>query len=117
MGTTDTRRDLTYVKDTADAFIKASELDKIGPWNVGYGACTSVWTLTDHLRMAIGSKSIVSISSKMRPEASEVRSLRCDAGAFTKATGWKPEHTLAGGLNATVELWRERPMRGTEQVV
>ena len=117
IGATYSRRDLTYVKDTVDAFIKAAELYSVGPWNVGTGICTGIWTLADQLRETFSSKPVVSIASRVRPEASEVRALRCDAGKFSKATGWRPKHTLSEGLKETIAWWKSRPMRGTDHVV
>jgi len=45
---------------------------------------------------------------RLRPERSEVTRLVSDSTAIERAASWKPSHTLAEGLLATID-WFSRP--------
>lgn len=113
IGNGDAARDLTYVADTVSAFLHAAGTDEPGPWNAGTGTVTTVMDLarivSDATRVR---KPVVTSQDRMRPEASEVRALVCDATAFRSATGWRPGYVpLSRGLDETIEWWRSRTPR------
>ena len=47
---------------------------------------------------------------RVRPDASEVQRLVCDASAARERLGWEPEVSLREGLERTAE-WIERNLR------
>lgn len=108
LGNTGASRDLLYVTDTVDAFVRALDLLQLGPYNVSSGETHS---LTNLCRW-ITSKSFVSSVEATRPEYAEVHRLCGDSSLFRKLTGWAPQVSLAAGLH-NVELWmRYRASRG-----
>lgn len=103
LGNTDTRRDMTYVGDTVQAFIKAMDLPAGEVVHFGTGVSHSV---ADMARLA--GAEIVEDETRRRPDASEVKELVCDAGLFWTLTGWKPTVTLEEGIEWTKEWFRSQ---------
>jgi UDP-glucose 4-epimerase len=79
--------------------LRALELDG-GIYNVGTGAETSVVGLYDAIRTASG----VDREPAFAPaRLGELHRSVLDASLAERELGWRPEHTLAGGLAATWE--------------
>jgi NAD dependent epimerase/dehydratase len=100
-------RDLTYVKDTAAAFLailKAPSL--VGEiTNIGMGTEISVGDLVGKIAKLIGvTVKIVEDKKRVRPGGSEVERLLSDNSKLRKATKWSPGYDLDGGLRDTIDF-------------
>lgn len=112
LGSLTPKRDLTFVEDTARAFLLAAEKPGIEGETIhfGQGSAVTIGELTRMCLDAVGSKAqIVSAAERLRPEKSEVGLLLCDPRRAEKILGWKPETTLAEGLLRTIEYLRSNP--------
>jgi NAD dependent epimerase/dehydratase len=100
-------RDLTFVSDTARAFLAVGEAaDCVGQvTNIGNGKGITVGELA-HLIAEIAGRpdvQIVTDSDRIRPENSEVFELVADTTMAKKRCGWEPEVSLRDGLAEVVE--------------
>lgn len=103
-------RDLTFVSDTVEGFIKIAESPKaIGELiNIGSGRSTTVNDLA-HLIITLlgGDKQVVAEEERVRPDASEVMELICDNGKAKNLLGWEPKVSLEEGLERTLAYIRD----------
>ena len=107
LGSLDPVRDLSFVKDTAQAFIKIAEsADAVGETiNIGSGKGISIGQLAALiLELMNCKKEVVTDSQRIRPSRSEVMKLMCDSSKALKLIGWKPTYTLREGLAEVVEF-------------
>lgn len=99
-------RDLNYVGNTVDGFIKAAETTAaIGQTiNLGSGREISIGDLA-HLIANLTGRAIAieSDAQRLRPEDSEVDRLLADAARARELLGWEPEISLEDGLQKTIE--------------
>lgn len=96
-------RDFVYVKDVVSALAHvASRPDVLGSFNVGYGSSVSISDLAVEILRLTGSSSQV---RHLPVRAGDVRHSLASAEKL-RATGWKPDHSLAEGLVRTVEWYR-----------
>lgn len=106
LGSLTPTRDYTFVKDTANAFIKSAESDKsIGEVvNAGSNFEISIGDLAkkifDLMNVDI---EITTDKQRLRPEKSEVERLWCDNRKAKEILNWKPETSLDEGLKQTIE--------------
>ena len=103
-------RDLNYVADVVDGFIRAAAADDaVGQTiNIGSGTEISIGDLAERVsRMVGGSISIESQEERTRPENGEVDRLLADSQLAREVLGWKPEVSLDQGLQRTVEWIKE----------
>ena len=103
-------RDLTYVTDTANGFIKLAESKKtVGKTiNTGSGRGVTIGELADIIIHQINPKAkIVCEDKRVRPGKSEVMELLCDNRSARDLAGWKPRYTLEEGLSSTVTWIKE----------
>lgn len=99
-------RDLTYVTDTVQGFIKMAESKKTTgkTINTGSGRGITIGDLADIIIKLINPNiSIVCEKARIRPEKSEVMELLCDNRLATELVGWQPKYTLEEGLAQTIE--------------
>ena len=112
VGDTTTKRDLTFVQDTAEAFAAigvAPSIEFGTAYNAGSGKSASIGELIKLIAsLADADKPIVRDSCRMRPPNSEVRILLSDSSRLWEATGWKPKVPLREGLMQTIEWWSKR---------
>lgn len=109
LGNTTPTRDLTFVQDTAAGFlaIQASAAAAGKVTNIGMDEEISVGDLVKLIARLMGAEiTIAEEAHRVRPAASEVERLRCDATRLREATGWKPTRTLETGLGETIEWFR-----------
>ncbi|MGC4761777.1 dTDP-glucose 4,6-dehydratase [Micromonospora sp. DT46] len=98
-------RDLTYVSDTVDAFLRLAELPPAGEvFNIGTGIDHRIIDLARTIVELTNSDSEVRLGP---PRVGEVRKLLGDASKLRAATGWTPRHDLAAGLEENVKWARE----------
>jgi NAD dependent epimerase/dehydratase len=112
LGNVDPVRDLTYVTDTATAFLDAAGSPKtIGEViNLGVGHGTSVRELVEQIGKILKRELKIEVeSARVRPETSEVMQLVSDNQKASTMMGWKPKVNLETGLAATVEHIQKHP--------
>lgn len=106
LGSLSPTRDLNYVKDTVEGFIKIAESEKsIGQViNIGSGKEISVGDLALKIFKLIGKDvRILSDEHRVRPKNSEVERLCADNSKALELTGWRPAYTLDEGLMETID--------------
>jgi NAD dependent epimerase/dehydratase len=108
-------RDLTYVTDTARAFLAVAMADEcVGQvTNIGNGKGISIGDLARLLAEAAGRNDveIVADPARLRPAKSEVLELVADPSAARKRCGWVPEVPLREGLSRVIEYMRDNLAR------
>ncbi|MBU4232918.1 MAG: GDP-mannose 4,6-dehydratase, partial [Proteobacteria bacterium] len=98
-------RDLNYVGDTVEGFIKVAENPRaVGEViNVGAGKSVSIGELAEKIVGLLGGgKRIVTAEERVRPEGSEVMELLCDNRKARELLGWGPQVSLEEGLARTI---------------
>jgi dTDP-glucose 4,6-dehydratase len=103
-------RDLTYVADTVQGFLRIAESEGVigKTLNTGTGQGISIGELADRIIAIANPKAtIVFEMGRIRPEKSEVMKLVCDNTLVQETTGWKPRHTLDEGLRATIDWMKD----------
>ncbi|MCM3902718.1 MAG: SDR family NAD(P)-dependent oxidoreductase [Pyrinomonadaceae bacterium] len=109
LGNLEPRRDLTFVEDTAQAFLLAATAPNIEGETIhfGQGREISVRDLAVKCLKVVASEAeIVSSNDRHRPERSEVGLLLCDAAKARRLLGWEPKICLDEGLRRTTEYLR-----------
>jgi len=109
LGNLTPQRDLTFVTDTARAFVLAATASGIEGETIhfGQGRAISVRELAQLCLEAAGRTArLVSAEQRSRPEKSEVGLLVSDSSKAKKLLGWSPEIALLDGLRATAEYVR-----------
>lgn len=110
LGSLTPRRDLTYVEDTADGFVRAATSDAaIGRTiQLGTNHDVSVGDLVDMVSEILGRELTVETDpARVRPVNSEVERLISGPDLAREVLGWEPQVDLREGLSRTVE-WIER---------
>jgi NAD dependent epimerase/dehydratase len=109
LGNLTPQRDLTFVSDTARAFVLAATATGIEGHTIhfGQGRAISVGELARMCLEAAGrTATVTSVVPRSRPERSEVGLLVSDSSKAKKLLGWSPEVLLSDGLRATAEYVR-----------
>ncbi|HXT99578.1 MAG TPA: SDR family NAD(P)-dependent oxidoreductase [Polyangia bacterium] len=104
LGRVDTRRDLTFVADTVDGFVRAGAADGIEGQTIQLGTnrAVSIAELFDMACKVLGvSATIVTDPRRVRPDASEVLVLQSDPARARDRLGWQPQVSLEEGLART----------------
>lgn len=117
LGRLDTRRDLTYVADTVEGFVRAATTDGIDGRviQLGTGRSESIGDLFALARSLTGSDARAVLDpARVRPEASEVLALQSDPTLARSLLGWQPATSLEDGIAATLEWLRANPMPGQD---
>jgi NAD dependent epimerase/dehydratase len=116
VGDTSPVRDLTFVEDTAAAFLAAgcTEAIEFGrAYNAGSQHAVSIADLLSLVVALTGcKKAIRQDESRLRPENSEVRALLADSTLFQTLTGWRARTSLQEGVDKTIAWWRDRLRHG-----
>ncbi|MFH0798573.1 MAG: GDP-mannose 4,6-dehydratase [Pseudomonadota bacterium] len=102
-------RDLNYVRNTVDGYIRAAECpEAIGQtFNLGSGREISIGELVKVIaRMTDCKIQIKQDDRRLRPEKSEVGRLIADSTKARNMLGWVPAVSLEDGLSATIEWMR-----------
>ena len=110
LGSLTPTRDLNYVANTVDGFIKAAEHDDaVGrTLNIGSGREISIGDLAKTIvRLTGRDVRIECDQQRIRPGKSEVERLLADNTLATKLIRWKPLFTLEEGLELTIEWFRK----------
>ena len=112
VGDSSTVRDLTFVTDTAAAFMAAGQAYGIEygqAFNAGSQRAIMIGDLIDVIiDLTSSRKPVLQDEKRLRPTNSEVRALLADSTRFVRATGWSPQVKLREGLERTVNWWHNR---------
>lgn len=104
LGSLAPRRDLTYVADTVDGFVRMATA-RLAPGSVvqlGTGQAVSVGELFTLCCEVTGvDATVVEDPERVRPPASEVQVLLSEPGRAKELLGWQAVRTLTDGLAAT----------------
>ena len=106
------RRDLTFVSDTVEGFVRIAESDAaIGQEvNLGSGRSVSIGELAERIVSLVGRDIPIRQSEeRIRPQGSEVVDLVADTSRARELLGWQPEVSLDEGLAQTIEWVRSNP--------
>jgi len=110
LGNLTPQRDLTFVEDTARAFLLAADAPGIEGEVIhfGQGNAISVAELAQRCLEAAGGgrARIVSAAERQRPAKSEVELLVCNAAKAQSLLGWTPQVPLEEGLRRTADYLR-----------
>ncbi|MDB2411938.1 GDP-mannose 4,6-dehydratase [Litoricolaceae bacterium] len=100
------KRDFCFVADTVDGLLRvANSSMKAGEViNIGTGASYSIEEVVQLCSKITGfNGAILSNDERIRPDASEVNHLLCNASRLVSVTGWKPKTDLEYGLSRTAD--------------
>jgi NAD dependent epimerase/dehydratase len=100
------KRDLTFVTDTARAFLLAATVKDIEGQTIhfGQGTAISIGDLIELcLKVASSSARIVSVEERLRPTKSEVELLLCNPVKANRILGWRPEVSVEEGIRLTMD--------------
>lgn len=112
LGRLDPRRDLTFVTDTVDGFIRAGLVDGIDGQiiQLGTGRSESVRDVFNIARALVGSDAEpLEDAARLRPAASEVMVLQADPSRARQLLDWQAHVPLEVGLAETIEWIRRHP--------
>lgn len=104
------RRDLTYVDDTVEGFIRAAEVEEAVGRTVqlGTGRDISIGELAELAMEVLGRQArVVSRDERKRPAKSEVHKLLSDPSLAADLLGWVPTVSLEEGIIRTAAWLRE----------
>jgi NAD dependent epimerase/dehydratase len=100
-------RDLTYVKDTVNGFIRVAESDRSTGEiiNIGNGKGITVGDLAKKILvlMDCSKTPIRADDERIRPEKSEVMQLICNNAKAKDLLDWSPRYSLDEGLKETID--------------
>jgi len=108
LGSLDPVRDLTFVEDTARAFVEiaTAPINIVSGrlYNLGTGTGFTIGHIAEEIQRIVGvKKNIVCEDERVRPEKSEVLKLISDPSRVEREVGWKAKITLNEGLQKTAE--------------
>jgi len=110
LGSLSPTRDLIYVKDTVEGFIKLSDADNaIGEEiNIATQREISIGELAKELILKINPEArIVKDEERIRPEKSEVERLLGSNKKLKTISGWTPKYSLNDGLAETIDWFKK----------
>ena len=101
-------RDLVYVDDAADAFLRAGADDECNGevFNVGGLAPISLKDLAAKLVAIAGGGRVECVAWPAEKKVIDIGSFYADSSKLTSATGWTPTVPLEKGLRQVVAFYR-----------
>ena len=112
LGRLDTRRDLTFVADTVDGFVRAAIAEgAVGRTiQLGTGRAETIERVLELAARATGvTPRVIQVPERMRPDASEVLVLQSDPALAQELLGWRATTELEAGIEATIAWLRDQP--------
>ncbi|MCW5697407.1 MAG: SDR family NAD(P)-dependent oxidoreductase [Bauldia sp.] len=110
LGSVTPTRDMNYVGDTVDGFLRAAAADGVvgEEINLGSGEERSIGEIAEMIAGIIGVPArIEAEDTRMRPAQSEVFRLIADASKAQRLLGWRPALGFEEGLRRTVDWFRD----------
>jgi GDP-4-dehydro-6-deoxy-D-mannose reductase len=107
------KRDFLDVRDVVDAYLrliqKADELpERVSIFNVASGAAPAISDLLATLRGMSRRPFEVEVDpALLRPSATDIACVACDASKLRAATGWRPRYAITDTLSALLDEWRD----------
>ena len=117
LGRLDTRRDLTFVADTVDGFVRAASAPNLEGRTIqlGTGRAVSIGELFEIAKALTGREATaIQDVDRLRPDASEVLVLQSDPTLAGELLGWEPATELETGVARTIEWMRDQPAPPTD---
>ncbi len=106
LGNTETKRDFTFVVDTAAAFLAAAQAENaVGRvFNAGSGREIAIAQLAKIISQTVQKPELEVLveQARLRPGRSEVTRLLADNQLAKEVLGWEPQVTLEEGIKRTV---------------
>ena len=90
------RRDYIYIEDVVAALCASMRGSGFRRFNIGSGTSLSVRDLIDTIQAVVGTRLVVHETKLVRPN--EIPDVRANIAAATEALKWRPEHSLAQGI-------------------
>lgn len=109
LGSLEPRRDLTFVSDTVDGFLRAGRAKGIDGdvIQLGTGRTDSIGDVFAAACRALGVEAtVVQSAGRTRPGRSEVMVLQSDPAKAKQLLGWEPRVSLEDGLKRTADWMR-----------
>ena len=106
LGNLDAKRDLTYISDTVDGFIKVGQKPGVegATINLGSGNDVSIGELAETIFDLLGRSVEIQVDpTRLRPEKSEVMRLISDNSLAQSLLDWEPRVSLRKGLQRTID--------------
>ncbi len=107
LGSLEPVRDMTFVKDTVEGFIKVGICDKVlgQAVNLGVGSGFTIGLVVQTILKILGKEDmpIEHDPSRVRPAKSEVMKLISDNTIAKEVCGWQPAYSLEQGLAETIK--------------
>lgn len=110
LGSLTPTRDLTFVADTVEGFLRIAACDAaIGRTvNLGVGKEISIGDLANMILSLTGREAAINVEeARLRPQKSEVERLCSNNGLALELLGWQPQISLQDGLGQTIEWIRD----------
>ncbi|MBD3426541.1 MAG: SDR family NAD(P)-dependent oxidoreductase [Candidatus Omnitrophica bacterium] len=110
LGSLHPTRDLVFVKDTVEGFIKIAEEDKTAGEEINIATKTevSIGDLANKIIDLVNPDAlVVRDTERVRPEKSEVERLFGSNDKLRELTGWEAGHSLEEGLKQTINWFRQ----------
>lgn len=120
LGRLDTRRDLTFVSDTVEGFVRTATTPHLDGCTIqlGTGRAESIGELFAIASRLTGNPATVVLSAdRVRPDASEVLALQSDPSLARRLLGWEATTDLETGIASTIEWLRAHPSAADAAVV
>ena len=99
-------RDFLHIADVASALVALIDSEVQGPLNIASGEPVTIRQIVLQIADHFGRRDLVEFGA-IPAAASEPPLLVADVRRLTLELGWKPVHSLASGLDATLE-WHKR---------
>ena len=104
-------RDLVYVQDTVEGFIKLSQSAEAVGQDVNIATQTEV-SIGEIAQLLMNQldvqRSIIQDDARLRPPKSEVERLLGSNARLIQSTGWSPQYTIERGLQETVAWFKNK---------
>jgi GDP-4-dehydro-6-deoxy-D-mannose reductase len=109
------RRDLTDVRDMAQAYVLLMDKGRGGEaYNAGSGAASSMREVLDRL-VALAKVRVQVRQKAQKMRVTETSVLLADCGKLRRETGWEPRLSLEQTLADTLDFWRANFGRGGKE--
>ncbi len=105
LGNLDARRDLTYVSDTVDGFLRVAEAPGVvgETFNLGSGSEVRIGDLAQQVIQIVNRPVRIELDPlRLRPAKSEVQRLLSDNRLARQRLAWSPQVSLEQGLSQTI---------------